>query len=517
MERKIKILDCTLRDGGYYNNWDFDSQLVDTYCEFVESSPIDYVEVGYRSIPLNGYLGEYFYCPIYVLQRLQEKMPSKDLVVILNEKDIRAAHVKDLLGPCSGIISMVRVAVDPKNMKRAIELAKEVKTLGFQVAFNVMYMSNWKKDTRFFGSLSEIEGLVDYFYMVDSFGGVMIQDIKETIDIIRDFSKDIPLGFHGHNNLEMAMANTLESIEQGCSIVDATITGMGRGAGNLRMELFLTYLENKGLVDLDFNALSKIVSKFEELKSMYQWGTNLPYMFSGANSLPQKQVMEWVGLNRYPLSSILMALKNQKDSKKDNIKLPTLEKKKKYKEALIIGGGTSVVMHKEAIQKMLDDRPELCLIHAGARHINKFLDAKNSQFYALVGSENQKLSDTIQDYSQLKGICVYPPFPREMGTEIPQELLEVSRELETIEFTLASKDSPLAISIQIALNLGVDNIFFIGFDGYKNEINTVQLLTTQENQSILNDLNTISGIQATFLAPTRYKDMTLDSIYKYIS
>ena len=139
----IKLLDCTLRDGGYYTDWNFEDTTVEVYAEAMESLPIDYVEVGYRSIPMEGYLGKYFYCPEYVLKRLKELMPSKELTIILNEKDIRPSHIKEgLLSPCKSYVSMIRIAIDPKNMERAIELAKEVKKEGFKVAFNVMYMSN---------------------------------------------------------------------------------------------------------------------------------------------------------------------------------------------------------------------------------------------------------------------------------------------------------------------------------------------------------------------------------------
>ena len=82
--KKIKLLDCTIRDGGYYTNWDFDKNLVKTYCKSMESLPIEYVEVGYRSIALEGYLGVYFYCPDFVMKLLKEMMPSKKLVIILN-------------------------------------------------------------------------------------------------------------------------------------------------------------------------------------------------------------------------------------------------------------------------------------------------------------------------------------------------------------------------------------------------------------------------------------------------
>ena len=514
--KNVKILDCTLRDGGYYNNWDFDLSIVNQYCDFVENSPIDYVEVGYRSIPLDGYLGEYFYCPIYVLKRLKNRMPSKELVIILNEKDIRAEHVEALLLECQGLISMVRIAIDPKNFKRAIILAKKVKSLNFKVAFNIMYMSSWKQDNSFLDDLKEIESFVDYFYMVDSYGGVMTEDVIQTIDLVKRKSDIIKLGFHGHNNLQMAMANTLEAINRGCVIVDGTITGMGRGAGNLRMELFLTYLESKNHFEIDYSAMGSIVSKFEKMKEKYKWGTNLPYMFSGAYSLGQKQVMDWVGLNRYSISSILNALKNQKDFKKDNFKLNSLVTNKPFNKAIILGGGESVSVHEVAIHKMLQNDPNLVLIHAGARNINKFLEIENKQYYTLVGSESDKLTNSIKDFSNLKGICIYPPFPRKMGIQIPDELIDISFELNSISFTNISQDSPLALSIQTAIDIGVEKLFFVGFDGYKDKVTNNQLLITQENQKILDDLKKLIQIESLFLLPTEYKNVKLSSLYNYV-
>ena len=116
----MKLLDCTIRDGGYYTNWDFDKDLIKTYCKSMESLPIDYVEVGYRSIPLEGYLGEYFYCPDFVMKELKEMMPSKNLVIILNEKDIRASHVPELLKPCQGYITMVKLQLIHQILKEQL-------------------------------------------------------------------------------------------------------------------------------------------------------------------------------------------------------------------------------------------------------------------------------------------------------------------------------------------------------------------------------------------------------------
>jgi 4-hydroxy 2-oxovalerate aldolase len=298
-----KILDCTLRDGGYYTNWDFDRSLVEHYFEAFNALPIDYLEIGYRSKPLSKYFGEYFYCPPYVLQQARE-LSDKKLAIILNEKDVRADDVKNLLTPCDGLIDLVRIAVDPSNFKRALKLAEAVKALGYEVAFNVMYMSTWADRKEFLDSLGEVEGLVDIFYMVDSYGGVYPEDVREIYNLARS-KMNVPMGFHGHNNLELALINTLTALDCGVDIIDATVTGMGRGAGNLKTELLLTTLNEKKGLNVDFTALAGIVADFEELRQKHHWGTNLPYMVSGANSLPQKDVMEWVTRRFYSMNSII--------------------------------------------------------------------------------------------------------------------------------------------------------------------------------------------------------------------
>lgn len=510
-----KILDCTLRDGGYYTNWDFDKKLVVNYCKLMENLPVDYVEVGYRSIKLEGYLGEFFYLPVYVLKHLKALMPSKKLTIILNEKDIRTEHLEDVLLPCKPYVTLVRIAIDPQNFKRAITLAKAVKNMGFEVGFNVMYMSNWKEDASFLNLLEGLDDVIDYFYMVDSFGGVNPDEVKDIINLVKT-KTNIPLGFHGHNNLEMALINTLTGIKEGCDIIDGTITGMGRGAGNLRTELFLIYANGKESFDLNYTLLGNVVSSFEELKKKHNWGTNLPYMFSGANSLPQKQVMEWVCLNRYPISSILNALKNQKNAISDNIKLPVLKKVSTFKRAVILGGGNSAKEHEKAISLLIEKNENTCLIHAGTRNVSNYIDSKSKQFYTLVGFESEKLLNQIEDFSKIKHTCIYPPFPRKMGTIIPAEIIDDSLEIEGIQFTNLASDSPLCIAVQTALDLGVSSILLAGFDGYETAINEHQLTLSQENQKIIDDLLDLDNIELTSITPTKYKNITTKSIYSLI-
>ena len=513
----MKLLDCTLRDGGYYTNWDFDEDLVKVYADAMENLPVEYIEVGYRSVKLNTYLGKYFYTPLFVLERLKTLMPSKRLAIILNEKDVSAKDLDLLLQPIIPYVDMIRVAVDPNNFKRGVKLAKSIKKYDFELAFNVMYMSRWKENSSFLEMLSETEGVLDYFYMVDSFGGILPTDIEEIINIVKS-ETDIPIGFHGHDNLQMGLINTITALDNGCEIVDSTITGMGRGAGNLKTELLLTFLDSQKKLNVDFKILSEVVSSFEKLRKDYEWGTSLPYMFSGAYSLPQKQVMEWVGLNRYSISSILNALDNRKNIIKDNVRFPLLNKNEKYRSVIILGGGESANIHKEAIKKLLNNN-DICLIHAGVKNIKYYLDANTKQYYALLGVEEEHVLEQIITKNKESGIntCVFPPYPRKMGVSIPDKLMHISEELKEISFTSFTSDSPLAIAIQCALDLNIKNIYLAGFDGYDVSLNKNQFILAQENQKIIDDTLKINDVNLVSLTLTKYRNIEIASIYSLLS
>lgn len=288
-----KILDCTLRDGGYYTDWDFSPEVVDSYISAMNMLPIDYLEVGYRNKPMSEYQGKFGYSPVSVLRHLKNAC-SKKIVVMLNEKSTSPEDLESLLGPIVGVADMIRIAIDPRNFDRAVVLAKAVKSMGFEVGFNCMYMSKWSSEyAGFLSKLGVLNDFCDLFCMVDSFGGVTPEDVTSIFNEVRR-NTTVPIGFHGHNNLQLGLINTITAIKLGCEYVDATIMGMGRGAGNLNMELLLTYLNAHEGLPVDFNVLGDVVSTFKPLWDKYQWGTNLPYMIAGANRIAQKGVMDWV-------------------------------------------------------------------------------------------------------------------------------------------------------------------------------------------------------------------------------
>jgi 4-hydroxy 2-oxovalerate aldolase len=508
----MEILDCTLRDGGYYTNWDFDDFVVDKYLEAMNTLPVDFLEIGYRSIRMDGYLGQYFYCPVKTVETIRLKSKKK-LVIILNEKDIRLEHLKELLEPIKGLVDMVRIAIDPQFMKRALLLAERIKSMGFLVGFNVMYMSKWGEYGSFTNEIKNVDGIVDYFYMVDSFGGVYPEDVINTIDLVRT-SINCKLGFHGHNNLELALVNSITALNHGVDIIDSTVQGMGRGAGNLKTELFLTHLNGKESQNIDFNALGNVVQAFEGLMSKYSWGTNLPYMISGSNSLPQKDVMEWVTTRLYSFNSIIRALENKKNKVLDNQRFEVFHSIKKSNEVLIIGGGSSVFNHLRSILEFINSKENLTLIFASSKNANLFKEISVDKVFCLVGREGSRLESVFEGFGEFTGACILPPFPRKMGTYVPKEVAKKTFELEAIEFTDKFKDSHTVLSLQTAIELSADNIYIVGYDGYSSEIMTsIQSTLSDENNQIFQDFILFSNQKIISLTPSDYKSLVASSIY----
>lgn len=509
-----RILDCTLRDGGYYTNWDFDSDVVERYIENTNKLPIHYLEVGYRNKPTEEYMGKFGYTPVYILKKLR-KLSNKKLVVMLNEKSTTASDLDELLKPVVGLVDMVRIAIDPANFDRAVILAKAVKAMGFEVGFNTMYMSKWTTTYNgFLEKLSQINGIADLFCMVDSFGGITPREVREITARVKQ-KTTCAVGFHGHNNLQLGLINTLTAIECGVDFVDATALGMGRGAGNLNMELLLTYLKNEGL-EVDLNVLGDYVSNFQLLYEKYRWGSNLAYMIAGANRIPQKEVMEWVTNRAYSFNSIVRALDNKRSNIVDNARLPQFNEQP-VNSVLIIGGGNTAIEHQAAIKEYLTKNPETTVIFATCRHAAIYKNIANKKIYCLVGNEAKRMSKVLDAGTFVNSKCILAPFPRKMGTEVPEFVKNDAYELGEITFTTQYVDSCTTIALQAALTLGVEQIYVIGYDGYKGMVlSEKEMSLTIENRALFEDFKKNTSCPVISLTDTLYKELSVKSIYQYL-
>ncbi len=512
---KSMILDCTLRDGGYYTNWDFSIDLIKDYFKAVDLLPVDYVELGYRNKPKNEYFGEFFFTPIYLLELARKLMPNTGIAIMFNEKDVEPSDIEELLNPCIDFVDLVRFAVAPDNIGRSISKIQTAKAMGFKVALNVMYASKWLNER--FDQLEMAAGEVDFFYVVDSYGASDPDEIQALITRFKAIYKDSIIGFHSHNNLEMALPNTIQAIKSGAGIVDATIMGIGRGAGNLKTELLLTYLESKKLLKVDFEVLSNIIEPIKKLQDHYQWGTSLPYMISGANSLPQKDVMDFIQVKYFSISSVVRALRTANPETLDDTRYPLFNAKgeTQYKKILIVGGGQSVSDHAAALNSYISkNEDEIAIIFTSTRNARSIHAPKVKKVYCFLGNEGMRFEREVESLdSESEDMFVLPPSPRLLGTYVPKRVKSWTYELGEVSFTEDYRDSSFALSLQAAINLNPDIVYLAGFDGYK-DLN----IGEKEKQLIVQNEHLIARFaekcKLISFFPTNYTSLPVSSLYQ---
>ncbi|APG59285.1 aldolase catalytic domain-containing protein [Christiangramia salexigens] len=503
---KISVLDCTLRDGGYYTNWDFPEEIIDAYFKAINDLPIDYVEIGYISKEQPNYHGAFFYLPRTVLENCRSKCDRK-FSIMVNEKDVSSADIPELLHRAKGFVDLVRLAVKPENINSSINCGKELKKMGFKVALNLMYASEWNQSFPNRKSLDEINNAFDFFYIVDSYGALFPEDVQSVVKYLKD-NLNIPIGFHGHNNLELAMANSLSALESGIDLIDSTVIGMGRGAGNLRTELILSVLQKRYGINLDFDVLYNITEKFQDLKQTYGWGTNLPFMVSGLYSLPQDAVMSKVKKRYFSLNEYSNVGKSDFENSK-NFKL-----NKKYKYALLVGGGESVYTHKAAIIEYLNQNPEVLVIYASSKNVGELIGIDNHQIHFLAGNEGKRLELELENHSNNSNrtLLLAPEFFSTLNY-LPKKCSDQIFYLKNEDFQQKYKRSVTALILQFCLSNNVSSIYITGYDGYGISMNKAELELFEENQKIFDDFN--NNLTLKSITPTEYR-LESKSIYTLI-
>ena len=507
----MKILDCTLRDGGYYTHWDFDHPMVARYLTIMSQLPIDYIELGYRSVSQPTYQGEFYYLPVTTLQRCREYCPNKKLSVMVNVKEIGVDMIEKLLHTCVGYVDMIRLAIRPDEISKANDLVLIIHNMGFEVGCNIMYMSTWEDVPGIYESLAELGKVADCIWMVDSYGGMLPVTIHDVVKKIRK-STDCALGFHGHNNMELSFANSLAALEEGVEYIDSTILGMGRGAGNLKTELLLTYV-SLYQKNIPFHLLNEVIEVFTPMLQMYRFGTNLPYMISGTYSLPQKDIMEWMSKRRYSVSTIVQTLQARTHNCENQtfplVVLPL------QKIPLIIGGGNSIVQHLEAIKNYVKAYADnLVLIFASSKYLSvfDFVPSSVMRYICLMGSEGLRLERQMESVRPLDR-CIVNTQVENQNTYVPKAVQEITYSLPHLIMSENLKqyaDSPLFISL--SLSHGHPTTYLIGFDGYDESVKDGSYDLMHENQVIL---DACEG-DIVSLLPSKYDNLLQQSIYALI-
>lgn len=297
---EIKILDCTIRDGGLINNHKFEDRFVREVYKAVSQAGVDYIELGYKNSPKlfdEKEFGKWKFCKDDDIKKLIDGIESKAKISVM--VDVGRVDMDDVKQKSDSPVDMIRTACYVKDVDKAIAMSNEFNAKGYETAINLMAISK-SQGPELDEALKQIEEetKVKVVNIVDSFGALYQENMEHLVKQFKQHIKTKEIGFHGHNNQQLAFSNSIEAIIHGANFVDATVFGIGRAAGNCTLELILGFLKNP---KYDLRPILDLISKeLIPLRETMEWGYIIPYMIGGV-------------LNEHPKTAIALRESDKKE------------------------------------------------------------------------------------------------------------------------------------------------------------------------------------------------------------
>lgn len=499
---KINMLDCTLRDGGYCNQWEFGYENIKKIIQGLIEAEIDIIECGYLTDREGTNVNKSKYLKLEELSLfLPSKCEGKMFVVMMNwdEYDIQQLpHCNETF------IDGIRVAFHKDNMQKGLDICTAVKEKGYKVFVQAMASLNYN-DREFLDLLEKINKLNPYaFYIVDSFGIMKKKRLMHMLYMVeKNLSENVWIGFHSHNNLQLAYANAQCLVDMPMNrnlIIDSSVYGMGRGAGNLNTELFVDYLnenyskgyKNKPLLGI----IDEILSSFYDKNP---WGYTLPNYLSAihnihpnyASFLDAKKT-----LTVKEIDSIFSMFKEEKkdifdrdyieekyieflDQKIDLVGMEKLKRVLRNKIVLLIAPGNSAVKEKDKIKECVKDEKivTICVNFNYTEIETDFIFLSNLRRYREL--EINLLNKCIVT-SNIPANDIYAKI----------RYKDLLNEKEYVQ------DNAGLMLINLLIKLNIKKVLLAGFDGYsydENENYLSQEMVVYRKKDILGAMN--YGIQ----------------------
>ncbi len=296
--KEIQVLDCTIRDGGLINNYQFSEDFVKAVYAAICDAGVDIIELGKKLVESPEYprskYGPWNYCDEDVLKRVVGSYRGSYRPKIAVMFDIGRIDLEGLAVKKDSPVDMIRTACYVPQIDKGLDAVKRSKDKGYETSLNIMAVSA-AIETDLIEALEGVAKVpeVDWLYLVDSYGAFYSEQITYYLNLYKKYVPVGKLGFHGHNNIQLAYANTQQCIIEGVNILDATINGMGRGAGNCPLELLLGFLKNP---KFDVRPIYRVIQEhFVPLRREIEWGYNDIYGISGLLNQHPREGMKWRG------------------------------------------------------------------------------------------------------------------------------------------------------------------------------------------------------------------------------
>jgi len=511
---KLQTLDCTLRDGGYYLNWDFDENLVKKYISSVAAAKIDIVEIGFRFLSEDKFMGAFAFSTDSYLDTLS--LPkSLQIAVMVNASEL-IKYKEGINGAVNYLfdkkanspVDIVRIATKASDIDKCAEIAEMLSNLGYRVFINIMQIDSIEKDeisklSKKIASWSTIEVL----YFADSFGNMNPQSVIAVMKAIKK-GWDGPIGIHTHDNKDLALSNSMAAADFGAIFIDSTIAGMGRGAGNAKTEYLLIELVKNNFGNYFYDALFSIaLEEFGMLHKKYNWGSSVYYYLSASYGIHPTYVQEMLSDERYGIDNILSALNFLKSSSAPSFSFEKMNRAASGnvgsekgtwsssewlngKTVLIVGSGPGTKKYIEPLQNFIKKHKPIVL----CLNINEEVPIDIIDAY--VTCHETRILIESEKYEELKKPIIMPlsRVPENINKKLQKvEVLDFGLRIQEGVFSVADNgcilNSPLALgyAISIATSSGSDKVYLAGFDGYESsdprQLEIVKMLNQYKENS----------------------------------
>jgi 4-hydroxy 2-oxovalerate aldolase len=545
--KDVKLLDCTLRDGGYYNNWDYSSELITDYFQAMASLDVDYVEIGFRSLKNEGFKGGCAYCteafinelliPESLTHRLGVMVNGAELLEVQSCENIsEQKHIdfqNNVLGclflpKSESLISFVRIACHVHEFEACLPAANWLSERGYKVGFNLMQVAGCTSNEISRLALSANNYPLDVLYFADSMGSLSSKEIVQIINAIKvGWNGDI--GIHTHDSMGQAVTNTQAAINEGVTWVDSTVTGMGRGPGNAQTEYLALILGDKYNEKSNLIKLFGIINKhFKPMQALYGWGVNAYYFLAGQHGIHPSYIQEMLADNRYSEDDVLTVINHLKIEGGKKFSFDTLEAARHShfskpsgtwlpethladREVLILGTGPGVRKYNTAIEAFIQQHKPYVIALNTQNAISPHLINLRAACHPV------RLLADCQEYIKLPQPLVTPV------SILPKNIREVLENKELLDFGVCVKpdffefsksyctlptSSVMLYALAIANSGKAKKIYLAGFDGYPDGD-----CRNDETNTMFQSYNSVSGsIELIGITPSKYR-LKLKSIY----
>lgn len=489
----LTLLDCTLRDGGYYNDWKFKKPYVEKYIRDISNANIDVIEIGFHFFEKQNDYGDYAYIDNSILKKINFKK-NKKLALMFNgndflkNKNLTIKKLNQIFNTNKNQFDIVRIAIHLKDFKKMRSFLDYFKKKNLKTCLNLMQINLIKKKELIdcINTLNKWQN-VDVFYFADSFGNLNLKKVEQICSTIKkNWKKEF--GIHAHDNCGLALKNSIKANKCGATWVDGTIQGMGRGAGNTKTEDLLSYFEEKNYFPKKIKNISE--KYFLSLKKQYNWGPSKFYKIAAKFNIHPTYIQLILQDKRYSSSeqNELIKYLSKIDSKKfDPNFLTNFHSIKKInkkwnannwclnRNILLLGQGSSlrsVHMRKKIEKFILIKKPLVISININKFILNEFID-----YY--VSCHDGRILVDHKKYNSLNKKIILPLdiLKSFSNFEKNNSFLDYGIKIKLNEFkcfdkyTILPFNESLGYAIALSIIGGSRDIFLAGVDGYEKNHN----------------------------------------------